>query len=112
MWKSYDTEFQGILSSLRRHKELVERRASVTHYRRYQEDMVQLRAKLEDQVRDEKLKKIIIIREWLAVGPQTEDDHRDYQGVREVYSTTARWVLNEDYVKNWIHEDNPATPCE
>lgn len=111
MWKSYDTEFQGILQSLRRHKDLVERRASVTQYRRYQEDMAQFRAKLEDQVKEEKLKKQVAIREWLAVGPQTEDDHRDYRDTRHHYSTTAKWILKHDYVKHWIEDANPTTPC-
>jgi heme oxygenase len=111
MWKSYDTEFQGILSSLRRHKELVERRATVTQYYRYQEDMVRLKDMLEDQVKEEKLKKLVKVREWLAVSPQI-DDHRNYQRVRHDYFTTAQWVLKHDYVKHWIEEADPATPCE
>lgn len=112
MWKSYDTEFQGILQSLRRHKDLVERRASVTQYRVYQEDMSQYKARLDDQIQEEKLKKIITTREWLAVGPQTEDDHFDCQQIRTRYITTAKWIMKHEFVKDWIEANNPVTPCE
>lgn len=96
MWKSYDTEFQGILQSLERHKDLVERRASVDQYRRHREDMQALKAKIDDQVAAEKLKKLVLIREWLAVGSQPSDDHAGYQEIRKSYSTTARWILERD----------------
>jgi hypothetical protein len=111
MWKNYDTEFQGILQSLRRHKDLVEHRASVTQYRRYQGDMIELKARLYSQVEEEKLKKLVIIREWLAVGQQPSDDHAIYQEIRKKYATTAKWILERDTVKEWIRNDIPATPC-
>jgi hypothetical protein len=111
MWKSYDTEFQGTLQSLRRHKELVERRASVTQYRRYKDDMELLKAKLADQVEAEKLKKLVVIREWLAVGQQPIDDHAEHVEVRQRYAATAKWILDRDTVKQWTEDANPASPC-
>jgi hypothetical protein len=111
MWKSYDTEFQGTLQSLRRHKELVERRASVTQYRIYRDDMETLKAKLADQIETEKLKKLVVIREWLAVGQQPIDDHAEYTKVRQKYSATAKWILDRDTVKQWTGDTNPASPC-
>jgi hypothetical protein len=111
MWKSYDTEFQGTLQSLRRHKELVERRASVIQYRIYRDDMETLKAKLADQVEAEKLKKLVVIREWLAVGQQPIDDHAEYMKVRQKYSATAKWILDRDAVKQWTGNTNPASPC-
>jgi small nuclear ribonucleoprotein (snRNP)-like protein len=110
MWKSYDTEFQGILQSLEQHKNLVERRASVDQYRRHREDMQALKAKIDDQVAAEKLKKLVLIREWLAVGSQPSDDHTGYQEIRKSYSTTARWILERDAIKEWSQDLVPATP--
>lgn len=112
MWKNYDTEFQGILKSLGRHKDLVERRASVTQYRRYQEDMVEIKASLEKQISEEREKKIVIIRDWLAFGQKAEDDHRIYQETRTDNVTTAKWILKQEYVNHWIEAANPATPCK
>jgi hypothetical protein len=111
MWKSYDTEFQGTLQSLRRHKDLVERRASVTQYQRYKEDMDMLKVKLAEQVEAEKLKKLVVIREWLAVGQQPIDEHYEYMKIRQKYSATTRWILERDAVKNWTQDINPASPC-
>jgi hypothetical protein len=110
MWKSYDTEFQGILQNLRRHKDLVERRASVTQYQRYKEDMDLLKVKLADQVEAEKLKKLVVIREWLAVGQQPIDEHYEYMKIRQKYSATTRWILDRDVVKHWMQDANPASP--
>jgi hypothetical protein len=111
MWKSYDTEFQGILLSLERHKDLVERRASVDQYRRHKDDMTILKAKLDDQIAADKLRKLVVIREWLAVGQQPADDHAGYQKIRQDYSTTARWIIERDFVRQWTEDPVPATPC-
>ncbi|KAH8733175.1 hypothetical protein GQ44DRAFT_821389 [Phaeosphaeriaceae sp. PMI808] len=110
MWKSYDTEFQGILSSLRRHKDLVERRASVAQYRKYREDMIDIKMRLDQQVQEEKLKKLVTVREWLAVDQRADQDHLGYQNTRKTYSTTAQWVLKHENVEHWIEADPPATP--
>jgi hypothetical protein len=110
MWKNYDTEFQGILQSLRRHKDLVERRASVTQYRRYQEDMIGMKVTLDRQIEAEKLKKLVLIREWLAVGQQPADDHALYQNIRQNYSTTAKWILEREAIKQWTEDNLPAAP--
>jgi hypothetical protein len=111
MWKSYDAEFQGLLQGLERHKELVERRATVDQYRRHKEDMIMLKTKLDDQIAADKLKKLVTIREWLAVGQQPADDHAGHQKIRQDYSSTTKWILEHNDIKKWIGDANPATPC-
>jgi hypothetical protein len=110
MWKDFDTEFGGILKSLRRHKELVECRASLAQYGRYKEDMLELMTKLNKQVEEEKLKKLMAVKEWLAVGQQPEQDHVRFQKTRNDYSRTALWILDHEYVKHWMEADIPTTP--
>jgi hypothetical protein len=110
MWKNFDTEFGGILKSLRRHKELVECRASLAQYTRYKEDMLDLTTRLDQQVEEEKLKKLMAVKEWLAVGQQPEQDHVRFQKTRSDYSRTALWILDHEYVKHWMEADIPATP--
>jgi Cdc6-like AAA superfamily ATPase len=110
MWKDFDTEFNGILKSLRRHKELVDCRASLTQYRRYKEDMVEVKARLNQQVEEERLKKLMAVKEWLAVGQQPKDDHIRFRKTRSEYSTTAKWILKHEYVTHWIGADIPTTP--
>jgi hypothetical protein len=110
MWKDFDTEFNGIIKSLRRHKELVECRANLTQYRRYQEDMVEVKAKLKQQVEEEKLKKLMAVKEWLAVGQYPAEDHVRFRKTRSDYATTARWILKHEFIKHWIGADIPTTP--
>ena len=111
MWKSYNTEFQGILQSLERHKSLVDSRAGVDHFRRHKEDMATLKAQLEETISNERLKKLVAIREWLAVGEQPNDDHIQYQAIRRDYTTTTKWILDREVVRKWIEDVNPASPC-
>ncbi|KAH7087771.1 C2H2 domain-containing protein [Paraphoma chrysanthemicola] len=128
MWKNYDTEFNGLIQKLGRHKDLVESCAALSQYRRYQEDMLDLKVKLDVQVRchqedmlklnakldaqveEEKFKKLIKVREWLAAGQQAIDDHADLQKIREKYPSTAKWILNNALVKDWMGVRIPTTP--
>jgi hypothetical protein len=124
MWKSFDTEFQGILQSLKRHKDLVERRVSVSQYRRYQEDMSELKtnweqyrtdtldfkARMQEQVAQENLKRLITVKEWLAVASQAEEDHKGFREIRQINSATATWILDHSFVKDWLGAVNPTTP--
>ncbi|KAI8940928.1 hypothetical protein NX059_002183 [Plenodomus lindquistii] len=51
MWKDYHTKFNGILANLKRHKSLIESRASLAHFRMYQKDTNEMRATNLDQFR-------------------------------------------------------------
>jgi hypothetical protein len=103
MWKDFDTKFGGILKSLGRHKDLVECRASIAQYRMYQEDIADLKSKLDEKVAEEQTKKMMIVKDWLAVGEQQQKDHDSYSGVRKECATTARWVLQHDTPTVWMH---------
>ncbi|KAH5205185.1 hypothetical protein HBI18_154700 [Parastagonospora nodorum] len=116
MWKSFDTEFQGILASLHRHKDLVEQLTSVSHYsdsaahyRQYQTDMEDLRDRLHKQIKEEKEKDMVTVVTWLSVGKQAEDDHTEYQKIRSNFSTTATWIFKHEYIKDWINSTVPET---
>jgi Sec-independent protein translocase protein TatA len=110
MWKDFDTKFSGILKSLGRHKDLVECRATVSQYRRYQEDMTELKSKLEETISAEKEKKKLAVKEWLAVDGQWERDHESFCQVRKECPTTAKWILKHDSVEHWMQIDAPDTP--
>jgi len=116
MWKSFDTEFKGILASLHRHKDLVEQLTSVVHYsdsaahyRQYQTDMEDLRDRLGKQLEEEKEKKMVTVVTWLSVSNQAEDDHMVYQNIRSNFSTTATWIFRHDYIKDWIDSTVPES---
>ena len=110
MWKDFNTRFGGILKSLSRHKDLVKFRANVAQYLRYQEDIADLKAKLNETIAKEQAKKMMIVKDWLAVGEQQQKDHDNFTRVRKECATTARWVLRHETVNHWMDADVPNTP--
>ncbi|CAO2649603.1 Nn.00g069880.m01.CDS01 [Neocucurbitaria sp. VM-36] len=110
MWKDFSTRFDGIRKSLGRHKALIESCASLAQYHRYQEDMRDLKSKLDETVDAERTKKRLALKVWLAVGEQPQEDHRSYCEVRKQYSTTARWILQHESIKTWMASDMAITP--
>jgi len=98
------------LSSLRRHKDIVECRASLAQYRLYQDDVAAFWAELEGTVKREETKKLMVVKEWLAVGERPQLDHESFCKIRKEYVTTARWITQHETIKNWIHADVPNSP--
>lgn len=93
------------MKSLARHKDLVECRATMSQYRVYREDMADMRARLDEQVVEEREKKLIAVREWLAVGSIQEEDHAKSSQVRAAYQGTGKWLMKNDNIKDWIDTD-------
>ncbi|CAN9394852.1 unnamed protein product [Alternaria alternata] len=110
MWKNFHTKFDGILSSLRRHKDIVECRANLAQYRMYQDDVAAFKAKLEENVVREETKNLMVVKEWLSVGELPQLDHASYCKVRADYATTTKWISQHKTVKHWIHADIPKSP--
>jgi len=106
-WNDFHTKFVGILSCLRRHKDIIDCRASLAQYRLYKEDVTELQAKLDENVNREKTKKLMVVKEWLAVGEQSQLDHESFCKIRRECATTARWITQHDIMKHWIHSDIP-----
>jgi hypothetical protein len=108
------------LNSLRRHKQLVETRAALAHFQRYEEDMTyfhryqqdltEIRSKMNLMIEEERGKKVKAIKEWLATGSQAAIDHERFLDVRKQYLSTGRWILKHELIANWLHADVPATP--
>ncbi|KAF2024888.1 C2H2 domain-containing protein [Setomelanomma holmii] len=109
-WRGFETEFNGILQTLQRHNALVENRFTVSQYQKYHEDMMGLKDRLNQQVEEERMKKLIRVSEWLAVGTALDDEHRSFQKIRHKYSSTARWIIDRPIIKDWIELSDPAMP--
>jgi Cdc6-like AAA superfamily ATPase len=110
MWKDFGTKFTGLLNSLTRHKELIERRASLAQYRIYREDMKEMKSHVDKIITEERAKKLMSVKEWLAVGSLVEEDHLEYGKIRQAYPSTGHWILKNDYIRDWVDADDPYTP--
>jgi hypothetical protein len=96
--------------SLRRHKDVVERGANLAQYRLYQVDVADLRAKLEENVKREDTKKLMLVKDWLAVGELPRLDQDSFYKIRKECAPTARWITQHETIEHWIHSDVPKCP--
>lgn len=110
MWKNFGTQFDGILNSLGRHKELVESRGTLAQYRRYKDDMEDLKRRLDDLLDAEQEKKKKAVKEWLSAGKQLQEEHAAFSTIRDEFATTTRWIMGNEHVKHWINVDDPDSP--
>jgi hypothetical protein len=108
-WKDFGTRFNGTLKSLARHKDLIECRANLIQYRRYQEDLAEMKGKLDELISSERQRKTRSVKEWLATGSQWIADHEKFLDVRKRYPTTGCWILKNDAIIHWLDDDVPTT---
>ena len=113
LWKTFDSRFQAILQSLRKHRDLIDQEASTTSiveakvWRSQQLDQIRQwraeRAKVLDQVDRERLN--VQIREavvWFGAAQEQEDILarilRAYEG------TDDHWALREPMIVSWLEQ--------
>ncbi|KAI4607899.1 hypothetical protein J4E83_009443 [Alternaria metachromatica] len=82
----------------------------LAQYRLYQDDVADFRAKLEENVQREETKKLMLVKDWLAVGELPRLDHESYCKIRNECATTTKWVTQHETIKHWIHADIPNSP--
>jgi hypothetical protein len=76
----------------------------------YQEDVTEIKAKVEELVDEERTKKKTSVKDWLAVYPPLQCDHEKYRLVRGNYPGTGDWIAETEAIKHWLDADVPSTP--
>jgi hypothetical protein len=109
LWKDFRSKFEGILKSLRRHKELIENRAALAQYTIYQEDIQKLKAEIEELVLEERNTKLRRVQEWLATKSEAQINHERFVAERNKYPGTGRWILKHGPISSWMTADVPTT---
>jgi hypothetical protein len=72
--------------------------------------MIEFKEKLEDSVLREKVKNLMIVKEWLNVGELPQLDHDNYCRIRADYANTSTWILQHEIIDHWIHSEYPRSP--
>jgi hypothetical protein len=109
MWKNFKTRFDGILSSLQRHKQILDQCANLEQYHTYRANMEQIKSKLEQTIADEDNNKLKAVNAWLAPGQQQIADHEQVCTAREPGTGTTEWILKRDYIKDWLNASIVST---
>jgi hypothetical protein len=71
---------------------------------------LRLSSKLDGMIAEEQRRKMETVKEWLAVGQQNSVLHASYRQVRLEHPNTAKWILKQEAVNNWLASHPPATP--
>ena len=104
-WKTFRTEFEYILRSLKRHKRLVENQASLVEYEQSQEARLLAKAAFEDMAEKEKAKRRIALGGKLQPASSTSD-HENALDIRREYPNTGQWILQRAQMKEWMNPEH------
>lgn len=100
-WKTFRTQFQYILSSLSRHKHLVESQASLLEYEQSRVARLDAQNSFENIAKAERSRRFLAVTEKLRP-PNTLSDHEGATEIRQDYPESGRWILQHPFLKDWI----------
>ena len=108
-WKTFRTQFQYILSSLSRHKNLIESQASLAEYEQSKAARLIAQNSFEDVAKAEKLRRFLAVTEKMHPA-NTLTDHEGVLETREEYPESGRWILRHPCLRNWMDFTHPNIP--
>lgn len=109
-WNDFNTRFQHIIDSLRRHGSLVESQANIIQIQNCQTESARLSAaltKLEDT--DHKEKRLSTLN-WLS-STDANLDQESYIAVRDEDPDSGLWILHNEKIRIWANPDSALIPC-
>ena len=101
--------FGDVIKKLERSKELLLQSANVAHFHEAQE--ARLLFSREIEVLEERAKKdrMLTVIDWLSP-TSCFGDHEELRGKRREFPDTARWILREPSMRDWLRNDDDAKP--
>ncbi|KAJ8067481.1 hypothetical protein OCU04_004825 [Sclerotinia nivalis] len=103
LWKDFDSRFSGILESLSRHRDLIDREASSINIAEARSARVRAE---EDVARREKERQNYQLKDsitWLAITNEEQQDIIE-QLLRRRQSGTGEWLLQNPQIMSWISD--------
>ena len=108
-WKTFKTQFQYILSSLSRHKSLIESKASLIEYEQSQAARLLAQNTFENIAKAENLRRDLAVTEKIHP-PNTLSDHEVTIETRHEYPESGRWILRHPSLRDWMDFRCPEIP--
>lgn len=112
-WKSFRTQFSGLIANLRRHTLLVESQANLVEFEELFQALERARATAEAEYQrrteDEERHRQIIVRNWLSAA-STDADQEKGLNARKDCPNSGRWLLENQYMQAWFNVEFCTTP--
>jgi hypothetical protein len=100
-WKNFQESTKPILNDLLRHRELIERAASLHQIQESRDARLQSQAAFAAMEKEHIGTKIRTISTWLSTGDWS-DDQENFAAKRRDIPGSGAWVLDEAKVKAWL----------
>ena len=110
LWKDFRTQFQYILTSLSRHKGLVESQASLVEYEQSKAARLAAQKSFEDIARAETRRRLLAVTEKIHP-PHTLTDHEGAAEIRQDYPESGKWILRHPFLRDWLDFTRPNVPA-
>ena len=108
-WKTFRTQFQYILTSLNRHKSLVESQASLLDYEKSKTARLTAQNSFEEIAKAERLRRYLAVTEKIHP-PNTLSDQEETAEIRQDYPDSGKWILKHPYLREWMDLTRPNVP--
>ena len=108
-WKTFKTQFQYILTSLSRHKHLVESEANLVEYEESKRARLAAETNFEEVARSERLRRLLAVTQKIHP-PNTVNDHESAVETCQEYPQSGRWILRHRSLIDWMDFTNPNVP--
>jgi hypothetical protein len=100
-WKNFQESTKPILNDLLRHRELIERVASLHQIQESRVARLQSQASFAAMEKEQNGTKIRTISTWLSTSDWS-DDQENFASKRRDVSGSGAWILDEAKVKAWL----------
>ena len=108
-WKTFRTQFQYILSSLSRHKSLIENQASLLDYEQSKIARVAAKNSFEEIAEAEKKRRSLAVTDKIRP-PNSRIDQDKAKETRQEYAESGKWILRHAFLRDWIDLNRPNLP--
>ena len=108
-WKTFKTQFQYILSSLSRHKSLIENQASLLDYEQSKLARVAAKNSFEEIAEAEKKRRSLAVTDKIRP-PNSRIDQDKAKEARQEYPESGKWILRHAFLRDWMDLDCPNAP--
>ena len=92
-----------------RHRELIERKASLQQIQESRDARVQFQASFAALERKVNLDKTLAVVSWLSAADAALNQE-DFATQRQVVPRSGRWILEEQKVKDWLDPADSSVP--
>lgn len=108
MWKDFESRFTGILESLARHRELVDKEAISIDIAEARSWRIRAEEDIERREKQRKEQQLHYAMAWLAVDDLLQEEEFDRLSERR-QDGTCEWVVSSNQLKAW-HENGDNEP--